>query len=461
MPGQASGLMPAEVGPASNIARSRAQSRPTVVVFTRTFPFEQGEEFLEAELPVLVREFDAVLVVPTLYSAGMSRTRSLPSGAQLITPDRAPARLRQSLAQYCTRHPLAAVASAARAAVAAPRARHILSEMQFELQAAAVVSGVTAAVAHLTAGRPQVILYAYWLHIPARVATMMRDSLEQHSEVHVVSRANGFDLYLERHPRQYLPQRSLLLSELDHVFAASDFAERYLRTRYPRFASKISTARIGTTPAINPGNADRKALHVVSCSYIAEVKRLPMLIDDIAEAQSRGMDVRWTHIGSGSPELVRAVNEHAERALLPGTFDFLGHLASNELRAWYAEHPASVFVHVSESEGGLAASIQEALAQGIPVIATAVGGVNALRQDPLLSEGLLDANHSVGEFADLLSAFLSDEETYGLRSQASIAFWHAHCSAEKLATDLVHELNGLMRAVPTGSDGSGRAGGRA
>lgn len=458
---RASGLMPSDVRRDRDAPRATSPDEPAVVLFTRTFPFGQGEEFLEAELPVLVREFETVILVPTLHAARMSQTRAIPSGVTLVTRDAAPARLRQSVIRFCLRNPITALGSAARAAMGAPRARHMGSEILFELNAAAVTSEIAATLARLTAGCRNVVVYAYWLHVPARVATMVRASLGPRPSVLSVSRANGFDLYTERHPHQYLPQRSLLLRELDRVFAASDFAEEYLRERYPQYAQKFSTARIGTTPAINAGNADRSIKHVVSCSYIAEVKRLPMLVSNIAEAQRRGVRVRWTHIGSGPAELVRAVTEQAERELLPGTFTFLGHLGSNELRAWYATHPASVFVHMSESEGGLAASIQEALAQGIPVIATAVGGVIALKQDKLLSEGLLEANHSPGQFADLLSTFLSDDDVYAQRSKASMAFWRAYCSAETLATALAQELRHLSLSTSSGDGEPGRSGGDA
>lgn len=423
--------------------------RSSVILFSQTFPFEQGEEFLEAELPHVVEAFDQVIVVPTLYAVGMAQTRALPPGVTLVTAGAPHARQALLVAGFCARHPLDAIRSLARSLDEGRTPRQVWTDIKFDLHAAAVARSVASAIAEALADVDEAVFYGFWLHTPARVALETRRLLGFEANP-AVSRANGFDLYHERHADNYLPQRDRLLSGLDQVFAASSSAEQYLWQRYPKHRAKFTTDRIGTPPAINPGNPSRSRQHVVSCSYIAPVKRLTMLIDDIAEAQtSRAMPLTWTHIGSGPDAYTAEVMAYASHRLHPGSFQFLGHMANHDIREWYAENPASAFVHVSESEGGLAAAIQEALAQGLPVIATKVGGVSAMKQDPDLFDGLLDLDHTPVQFADRLEALLSsDDETYSSYVAASMAFWRTYCSADILASAFARRLRRIAAGFP-------------
>ena len=430
------------MSPAPVVGLAGRQS--AVVLFTLTFPFGRGEEFLESEIPHLLGVFDRVVVVPTLRTEDMAQNRSLPPGAEVVA---AGTRSAARVARFLASNPGAALRAIARAVASGPRVDRMIADAKFDAYAVAMAHRVAPHIADHLGGVADVVFYAYWLHVPARVALEVRRRLGRATSP-AVSRANGFDLYLERHASGHLPQRKLLLRGLTMVFAASAPAEQYLREHYDEHAAKFTSDRIGTPAAINAGNASRHALHVVSCSYIAPVKRLTMLIDDLAEAQRRiAPGLRWTHIGSGEDGYVEEVEAHAANMLPPDSFEFLGHMENRALRRWYAEHPATVFVQVSESEGGLAASIQEALAQGLPVIATDVGGVGALRQDPELFPGLLERDHSPAQFARRLEELLTAaDEEYGRYAAASMAFWQTHCSADRLASAFAQRLRGIADA---------------
>ncbi len=408
------------------------------VVFTLTFPFSRGEEFLQTEIQHLLECFDKVIIVPTLLDPGMVQTHEISPRVQLIAPVRSKLAL---LAGFCLRHPIAAVQSVVRALGGGRDRQAAWADLRFDLYASALARMVAPGVAEAIGPAVDVVFYGFWLHVPARVALDVR-RLTRRDEHPVVSRANGFDLYLERHPRAYLPQRQLLLSGLQKVFAASPSAQEYLEEHYPEHVGKFTSDRIGTPPPINPGNARRAAFHIVSCSYLAPVKRLTMLIDDIAAAQrALSVPLTWTHIGAGAGAYAEDVYAHAARALTPSTYQFLGHMENHELREWYARNPASVFVQVSESEGGLAASIQEGLAQGLPVIVTAVGGVSALKEAPDIFDGLLERDHTPEQFAEKLGRLLdSDDETYNGYVAASMAYWSAHCSTDVLAHAFARRL---------------------
>jgi glycosyltransferase involved in cell wall biosynthesis len=82
-------------------------------------------------------------------------------------------------------------------------------------------------------------------------------------------------------------------------------------------------------------------------------------------------DVVWTHIGGGEclddvEQSLKNMGENVEVCLL-------GQLPHHDVLDYYQNNPVDLFINVSSSEG-LPVSIMEAFANGIPVIATAVGG---------------------------------------------------------------------------------------
>jgi glycosyltransferase involved in cell wall biosynthesis len=416
------------------------------VVFTIAYPYGLGEEFLDGEIPHLLAEFDRVIVVPTLQVRGQSPTRRVADGVIVVAPEAAPRRGVAQQALLALRHPLNAARVVVRSIRGASDFGAMLDDLKFDLVSTQVALRIRRRLVDLLDGVPEVVFYGFWLGVPARVALEVRYLLRRRRSP-VVSRANGFDLFVERSDRGYLPMRGFLLGRVDRVFAASIAAEEYLIERYPEHREKYSVERIGTGPAIGPGNGRRLPLRVVSCSYVSQVKRIPMLVDGLAELQRRGVELSWSHIGSGAEDYVAQVVAYAGEHLKHGTFEFLGHLEPDEVRKWYAANPATLFAQMSESEGGLAASIQEALAQGLPVIVTKVGGVAALGDTDLpLFDGLLDAEHTPQEFADRVQLLLAaDDATYLSYSSAAMTYWQQNCSVDTLAKGFAARLRALAR----------------
>ena len=417
-----------------------------VVVFTFAYPYGRGEEFLDGEIPHLLAEFDRVIVVPTLQQRGQLPTRRVPDGVDVVAPESADRHGILELALLGLRHPISAAQLAWRTIRGAADFAALRDDVQLDLLSTWVALRIRDRLGALLEEVPEVVFYGFWLTEPARVALEARRLLRRPRSP-AVARANGFDLFAERSPRGYLPQRKLILDGVDRVFAASEPAEEYLHERYPEYREKYRVARIGTTAPIGAGNGRRLPVHVVSCCYISPVKRVTMLVDGLAELQRRGVELSWSHIGSGAEDYVAQVMEHASANLEPGSFVFLGHMQSDDVRRWYAANPATLFAQMSESEGGLAASIQEALAQGLPVIATSVGGVAVLADaDQPIFDGLLDVDHSPQEFADRVQLLLAaDDVTYRSYASAAMAYWQQNCSVDVLASRFASGLRDLAR----------------
>jgi glycosyltransferase involved in cell wall biosynthesis len=98
----------------------------------------------------------------------------------------------------------------------------------------------------------------------------------------------------------------------------------------------------------------------------------PLLLVDVLQ-RLRRRDVRWRLTVAGGGALADELAARAATAGLSDAIDFAGYVAQGDaLRSLYRRH--DVFLHVSLTEG-LPQVLVEAQAAGLPLVATAVGGV--------------------------------------------------------------------------------------
>jgi N-acetylglucosaminyldiphosphoundecaprenol N-acetyl-beta-D-mannosaminyltransferase len=127
--------------------------------------------------------------------------------------------------------------------------------------------------------------------------------------------------------------------------------------------------RCPQTPMMTPRG------HVVgTLARLVEVKDVDLLLDTIAILAERVPDVRALIVGDG-PERPRLEKETAKRGLA-GRVEFPGHVR----HVWPALAGLDVFVMTSRYEG-LPISALEAMVMGLPVVATAVGGLTEVVDD--------------------------------------------------------------------------------
>ncbi|MFS6528797.1 glycosyltransferase [Microbacterium aurugineum] len=416
----------------SHPAASTQTSGTCLIFVTNCYPFVPGEEFIESEIGHLASTFDRVLLIPVVRTVDQTRRREVPDNVEVILPEALSTTKASAgkVVRYTLRHPLRAAASFGRALRSFPHPWRMLSDLRLDLLACIVADQVQTTVQEHLAPGTRTLLYSYWMMVPARVATRLSARLGRHT-VPVVSRAHGYDVFSERSAIDYLPQRELLFSQISEVFTASRNGADYLRAKYPSFAHRIETGRLGVGPATAAGNVSQQSFKVYTCAYLVPVKRIPLLIDGLATAQRRGLKVNWSHIGSGPADYAAEIQRRAADQLDSGSFEFLGDLSNDEVRARYATSPGGVFVNVSESEG-VPVSIMEALAQGFPVIATDVGGNSELIDtESGMFDGLLKGTPTADEIADRLEAlFTTETGEYRRFVDASMAQWRRNWSSD-------------------------------
>lgn len=416
------------------------------VLFTRAFPFGDGEPFIEAELESLSRSFDRVVIVPVAVSPSERTSRTVPENTIVLHLSKR--RPMQDPLRFALLHPFETAVQLIASARVSGRPADKVTELKFRIQTQARSIEATRELGPLLSISAVTVFYSYWLHLPASIAAQVRSALDL-PNTPIVSRAHRFDIYGEG-ASGFLPQRREVLSEVDRIFAVSDAGAAYLRERWPDYSAKFLVARLGTPAATNPVRPGRELRLVRSCSRIVPFKRLPLLIRGLAILQARGLRVSWEHIGKVEGEYAQSVRRFADAQLEPGTYTFLGGMSNAKVREWHATHRATVFVNVSESEG-VPVSVLEALAVGLPIITTDVGGSSeTIDPDAGMFDGLLPADPSEQQVADRLQELLaSDDGAYASYVTSSTSHW----SREWSSTTNFDHFSSMLRATAE----SGRA----
>jgi glycosyltransferase involved in cell wall biosynthesis len=116
------------------------------------------------------------------------------------------------------------------------------------------------------------------------------------------------------------------------------------------------------------GGAVREPLRLVSVSRIAPKKNVEVMLQAVRLLLDRGMKVSLTVAGVGQPEYEARLKELAHHLDLSSSVDFAGTVAGDAKRRLYER--SDVFLLPSDDEN-FGIGVAEALAHGVPVVATA------------------------------------------------------------------------------------------
>lgn len=166
--------------------------------------------------------------------------------------------------------------------------------------------------------------------------------------------------------------------KVDKVIFISDYNHNYYVSKMAkRDSSKYFVYKIGALKAETfPGSISRREVfRVVSCSNLIKLKRVTLIVDALNLISD--VKIEWIHFGSGSEET--QTREYAKRLQVKDNinYSFKGYVPREVIYEYYQTTYVHCFINVSETEGS-PVSIQEALAFGIPIIGTDVGGVSEM-----------------------------------------------------------------------------------
>ncbi len=347
--------------------------KPDLVLVTSTYPYGYGEQFLALELEYLREQFSRIILVPARVHG---ERRPLPPGVEVETSlgenDPAQAGLNLwavlRLALYspawleALRHPLVLV--------------HPEAFKRMALYAFRALSGrqwFGGFVRRSGLDPEHTVFYTYWLGPQTWALAKLKRA---EPGLCLASRVHGGEIYKEQSAPPYLPFVEESVIGVDQIFNVSDHGRRFILERWPGMLDRAEVMRLGVS---DPGEAAQSSedgvLRILTCAFLYPLKRLSLLVEglEVLLGWRPNLHVEWTHLGDGPlrEELEEKVREFLEPRV---TLRVAGVVPNEEVLDHYRRHPVDVLVNLSISEG-LPVSIMEALSFGVPVVATAVGGV--------------------------------------------------------------------------------------
>lgn len=164
----------------------------------------------------------------------------------------------------------------------------------------------------------------------------------------------------------------------DNIVTICEYNRQFLRTNYAgiyeRIAEKVHVNYRGLDLGEFPYRPDqRSSARILAVGRLSPEKGYDDLLRAVAELRNRGVSVELELVGEG-PER-KALTELAKRLRIQENVTFRGWLLSEDVREAMCQ--ATVLAQPSTIEG-LPTVVEEAMAVGIPVVGSRVGGIPEL-----------------------------------------------------------------------------------
>jgi glycosyltransferase involved in cell wall biosynthesis len=231
--------------------------------------------------------------------------------------------------------------------------------------------------------------------------TSMARELAAKLDVPLTFTAHGYDIY--RRPPHDFAERARVAAGVVTVSRAN---AAYLAGSLGVPAAKIRVIACGVdVQRFRPREPQtaNSTRYIVCVARLVPVKHLELLVRACDMLRRRGLEFRCVIVGEGRsrPMLEQEIRQHG----LDARVTLIGALTQDDVRRWWQQ--ATVGVLTSHSEG-MPVCLMEAAACGVPVVATAVGGVPELVLDG--ETGIVVAPGNVEQLASALQRLLGNRE---------------------------------------------------
>ena len=223
---------------------------------------------------------------------------------------------------------------------------------------------------------------------------------------------------IDHEPAVRIDEEARIVGAVDRIVAATTVERTHLVQHYGADPSRIAVIPCGVdTNLFLPGDqsAARAALglddqpRLLYVGRLAPIKGLETLLDAMARLRAAGTRVHLSIVGGDADEPLNghegALRTRLARLDLGGTVTFVGAQPQERLRAWYVAADTTVLPSHYESFGMVAL---EAMACGIPVVASRVGGLQTTVRDGVT--GLLVRESDPAALAGALDRLLGDPD---------------------------------------------------
>ncbi|HET7425440.1 MAG TPA: glycosyltransferase family 4 protein [Gemmatimonadales bacterium] len=389
-----------------------------IVYVTQRLPFGTGETFVVPEVEALLTAGHEILIVPRLsreevvhdnVDALLRRTRALPGAAAVLG----------AVLHALARAPRATIGAFWRLRRTRPRRRTYSN-------AIATAQGLWLAREARRWGADHI--HAHWAHLTATLA-MSASAL---SGIPWSFTAHRYDVLLN----------NLLTEKLRSARFGRFIAREMLETARPMLApdaaARAVVVHMGVElpPAPAPGAVERTTPILLCPARLVPVKGHGYLLEAAARLVRRGVAFQLWLAGDG-PERASVERRIAELGL-SDRLRLLDTVPHSELLMMYREHSVDCVVLPSLHEG-LSVALIEAMAHGVPVVATAVGGVPELLKG---DAGVLVPPRDPEALADALASVLESPERRAQLARAGRLRVATEFDVQAIARELAERFTG-------------------
>lgn len=381
--------------------------RSNLLVVSSRFPYGHQETYLTTELRELAPYFERVAVAP-LRSPAPPAGLQVPPGVEVLAWPLFGAEVLSRAIRVLFARPRRTLVTIVK--ILASRDPGKAKNLTVVVKAMAL--------AHWTIEHRFEHIHAYWISAPATMAFIAAEI----SGASWSSTAHRWDIY-ERNAFD-LKQRSAKF-----VRTISERGTRDLCKHMPLLADRVIQVRLGTAVPELTAIAKRpeKTLKLICPAALVAIKGHADLLDAIAGLRKKGVPVTCVFAGTGP--LREFLELRVSQLALGDVVSFDGFIPQSTLHARYRSGEFAAVVLASRAEGektmeGVPSALIEAMAFGVPVVATDSGSIGELLNDTvgrLVPAG--DANALAGA---LLDVYEQPDETRerARRAYSSIVKYH-------------------------------------
>ncbi len=362
----------------------------TLILFTNTFPYSNGEEFLETEIIFLSERFKQV-VIYSYNSEGLKRKLPINVIVKEIKFSK------NFNARIIVLKYLFKFITVLKYELLCSKKRSVFFK-SFKTYFDTLVWNFNNAI-YLkkeieTYNLSNLVLYSYWFGNWGRLLSLVK--LLSKKNINFITRIHGYDYDPSRRQNLFIPFRNFEMHQVSKIFSISNYGVNIIKEQYP-FYNNIELSRLGVCDnGNNPLNKSNQ-FHIVSCSSIIELKRVHLIIDILKHIS---LPIKWTHFGDG--KLMDELVNYSK--ILPSNIisDIQGFKSNSSVIDFYKKEPVDLFINVSSIEG-IPVSIMEAISFGIPCVGCNVGGVSEIINEN--TGFLIDKDFDYHLISDLLADY--------------------------------------------------------